>query len=211
MRSKSESRRQAILDVARTVFHELGFDGASMSEISVRVGGSKATLYRYFASKDELFVEVMRQCAENLMPDIFKALDASADLPASLQKFGERFLDASSQPELIGAYRNVFAESGKSSVGRLFYERGPLEGLQQLARYLEECMAQGRLRRASSMVAAQHLFALLRAETVDLLLLGEQERLPAADIPSIAARAVEVFLLGYAPPPAPCVAGQPNV
>lgn len=199
MRIKTESRRQAILDVARTVFQELGFSGASMSEISARVGGSKATLYRYFTSKDELFAEVMRQYAEELMRDIFEELDASAELASDLQRFGERFLSAACQPELISAYRNVYAESGKSSVGRLFYERGPLEGLNQLSRYLADYIAKGKLRRADPMVAALHLFALLKAETVDLLLLGARDCPSAEDIPAIAARAIEVFLRAYAP------------
>ena len=42
---KSEARRQAILDAATDVFHESGFDRASMSDICNRVGYSKATVY----------------------------------------------------------------------------------------------------------------------------------------------------------------------
>ena len=59
MRVKSEARRQAILDVAAEVFREHGFEHASMSEMTARLGGSKSTLYSYFASKEELFLEVM--------------------------------------------------------------------------------------------------------------------------------------------------------
>lgn len=59
MRTKSDEKRQAILDVAAEVFREAGFERASMSEICTRVGGSKATLYNYFPSKEELFFEVM--------------------------------------------------------------------------------------------------------------------------------------------------------
>jgi hypothetical protein len=49
------------------------------------------------------------------------------------------------------------------------------------------------------MVAAQRLFALLRAENVDLLLLGVQDTLRTEDVPAIVERAVEVFLKAYAP------------
>lgn len=203
MRCKSETRRQAIVDIARTVFQEFGFDGTSMSEIAARVGGSKATLYSYFTSKDELFVEVIRQFAESLMCSIFVELDNSIELEACLLKFGEKFVLATCQPELINTHRNAIAEARKGSVGRLFYERGPLVGLQQLATYLEPHMAQGRLRRADPMVAAQHLFALLRAETMDRLLLGVQDEQPVAGIPLIVARAIEAFLRGYAPDQSP--------
>ena len=57
MRTKSDEKRQAILDVAAEVFREAGFERASMSEICTRVGGAKATLYNHFASKDELFLK----------------------------------------------------------------------------------------------------------------------------------------------------------
>lgn len=201
MRIKTESRRQAILDVARTVFQELGFESASMTEIAARVGGSKATLYRYFTSKEELFVDVMRQFAENLMVNIFDELDATADPRTNLQTFGERFLDANCQPELVRAYRNAIAESGKSSVGRLFYDRGPRLGLELLAIHLQRCMELGKLRRSDSLIAAQHLLALLKAETRESLLLGVQDSVPAMELPPMVARAVEVFLLGYAPQP----------
>ena len=50
MKKMSETRREAILAVAKAVFEELGFEHATMSEISTRMGGSKATLYRYFES-----------------------------------------------------------------------------------------------------------------------------------------------------------------
>ena len=43
---------------------ELGFERTSMSEICTRLGGSKATLYNYFASKEALFLEVMFQASE---------------------------------------------------------------------------------------------------------------------------------------------------
>jgi len=59
VRKKTETKRQAILDVAADLFRESGFERASMSELCLRVGGSKATLYNYFSSKEEVFAEVL--------------------------------------------------------------------------------------------------------------------------------------------------------
>ena len=42
-----------------------GFDKTSVSEITAEVGGSKATIYSHFPSKEELFVECMLAAAEN--------------------------------------------------------------------------------------------------------------------------------------------------
>ena len=64
MKTKTESKRQAILKAAAEVFREVGFERASMSDIRARIGGSKATLYNYFPSKEKLFFEVMYQAKE---------------------------------------------------------------------------------------------------------------------------------------------------
>ncbi len=55
MKTKTESKRQAILKAAADVFRDVGFERASMEEIRARIGGSKATLYNYFPSKEKLF------------------------------------------------------------------------------------------------------------------------------------------------------------
>ena len=63
MRVMTEAKREAILEAASKVFMEAGFEGASMAEISKVTGGSKDTLYSYFKSKEELFVDVMYHAA----------------------------------------------------------------------------------------------------------------------------------------------------
>ena len=64
MRVKTQEKKQAILQVAAQAFRELGFEGTSMCEIRDRVGGSKATLYSYFPSKEDLFFEVIFSAIE---------------------------------------------------------------------------------------------------------------------------------------------------
>lgn len=197
MRCKSETKRQSIIDAASEVFRELGFEATSMSEISTRVGGSKATLYNYFSSKEELFVASMHQFAETHMEDVFRLLDPTQPLADTLQNFGERFLQVICQHELVSAHRILFAEASKSDIGRLFYEHGPLAGLLLLADYLERCMAAGKLRQADAFIAAQQLIALLKAEIIDRLLLGVQDQVDTAKISPMVARAVDIFLRAY--------------
>lgn len=49
-----QEREEAILQVAGEVFMEKGYHGMSMDEIAELVGIGKPTLYRHFASKEEL-------------------------------------------------------------------------------------------------------------------------------------------------------------
>src|ERR1700726_436245 len=55
------SKRRQILDGARKVFLDLGFDGASMGEIARSAGVSKGTLYVYFADKNRLFEAIVEE------------------------------------------------------------------------------------------------------------------------------------------------------
>lgn len=50
------STKDRILDAALDLFVEQGFDGTSVREIAERVGTTKAALYYYFASKDEILM-----------------------------------------------------------------------------------------------------------------------------------------------------------
>ena len=59
MRVKTDAKRQTILEAAAEVFRVQGFAGASMTAVAERAGGSKATLYRYFDSKEDVFIAVM--------------------------------------------------------------------------------------------------------------------------------------------------------
>ena len=51
MRVRTEEKRREIVRVASDLFHDNGYERTSMSMISERLGGSKATLYGYFKSK----------------------------------------------------------------------------------------------------------------------------------------------------------------
>ena len=110
MRVKTEAKRDAIVRAASEVFREMGFEGASMSEIAARAGGSKATLYGYFSSKEELFVAVIHGAAGAHFEPIFAALAKdSDDLERVLQRYGEKIMAVVSSQEIIEAMRAVIA------------------------------------------------------------------------------------------------------
>lgn len=51
--------RQALLDSAEEVFGELGYDRASVSEITRRAGVAQGTFYLYFTDKKSAFIELV--------------------------------------------------------------------------------------------------------------------------------------------------------
>ena len=64
---RRETRRQQILEAALKVFAQRGLHGAKMSMIAEEADLSAGQLYRFFESKEELFVTLIRQVAEKLL------------------------------------------------------------------------------------------------------------------------------------------------
>src|SRR5579863_3046254 len=120
MKAKTEAKRLAILKAASDVFREVGFERASMSDIRARIGGSKATLYNYFPSKEKLFFEVMHQAKTHELEETVRALNpASDDLRRELSRFGQEFLTVLYSPEAIAVRHLTIAESRRSESGKL--------------------------------------------------------------------------------------------
>ena len=63
MKVRTAARREAILEEALRLFEENGYERATMSELTRRLGGSKATLYGYFPSKQDLFLATIESRA----------------------------------------------------------------------------------------------------------------------------------------------------
>jgi len=197
---KRDSKRRAILDTAFRLFRTQGFDKTSVSEITVQVGGSKATIYSHFPSKEELFVECMTAAAEHYMVGTVKHLDASGVDPAvALFDFGRSFLSFICSPEQLEVRRLMIAEAARSGTGKLFFDK--ITTLRtHLSAFMSACMASGTLRRDDPALAADHLGALLEAEILEPLLLHVREGSPAQrEIMLAAKRAVATFLRAYRP------------
>ena len=56
-----EVRKQLIVKAAMALFEEKSFHEIGMREIAVKAGVSAASIYRYFPSRDDLFVEALIQ------------------------------------------------------------------------------------------------------------------------------------------------------
>ena len=198
MKTKTEAKRQAILKAAAEVFRAVGFERASMSEIRSRIGGSKATLYNYFPSKEKLFFEVMYQATERGLVEITATLDPEAeDVRQELLRFGQTLLPALYSPAAIALRRLAIAESGQSDIGKVVFEGATLSMERHVAEFLRRAMKRGVLRSADAKIVAMHLLSLLEAEVLQRVLLGVEVSLKPDALRAAVRRAVEAFLSGY--------------
>ena len=199
MRVRSDAKRSDIVDIAASVFLEQGFARASMSEIAARVGGSKTTLYGYFRSKEELFVEVaVAQALKELLPAFEELDEHRGDLRDALVPLGEKLVAFLLTPDAIAAYRMVMSEAGRSDIGQHYYSNGRERGLAQLSSFLERAGKVGDIRPCDFAIAATHLLGLIESELLPPFHFGLARPAPSRlEIRQSTERAVDVFLAAY--------------
>jgi AcrR family transcriptional regulator len=200
MRTKSEAKRQAILDAAAAVFQENGFERTSMEDIRKRAAFSKATLYSYFPSKDELFMEIVLAAVESQFQATLDALDPSyEDIGQALVTFGTKLLVLLYLTPVQAVRRLVVSEAGRSELGKQCYALGPVASLAAIAAFLGQAMEKGKLRKADPQVAAAHLKGLLESEWIDPFMFQTIAEPGVPELEASASRAVAVFMAAYGP------------
>jgi AcrR family transcriptional regulator len=73
-------RRKEIAEASIRVFNRRGFKGASMSAVAAELDIDRASLYYYFASKEELFDQLVRTVVERNL-ELVKQIEASEISP----------------------------------------------------------------------------------------------------------------------------------
>ena len=76
-RLPAAERREQLLDVAMTVFAANGYHGTSMNDVAREAGVTKPVLYQHFASKRDLYIELVDDVASRLADEVVGAADAA--------------------------------------------------------------------------------------------------------------------------------------
>ena len=78
-----EERKHEILDIAKELFIEKGYENTSIVNILEKVGIAKGTLYYYFTSKEEILDAIIDRISEKIF---YKAQEISKDPSLSVQE-----------------------------------------------------------------------------------------------------------------------------
>jgi AcrR family transcriptional regulator len=170
-----------------------------MSEITAEAGGSKATVYNYFSSKEELFVECMTSITDRYLEGTFKGLkDPEAEISVALLDIAKNHLRVLCSQEMLASKRLLITEAERSGIGRLFYKKMD-SYMEKLGEFLRRGMDEGHLRQGDPFIAAHQLKALVEADIVERCLMGAHKiPLTAAAITRAAQNAVTTFFRAYA-------------
>jgi AcrR family transcriptional regulator len=194
---EDSSKRRQIIDGARKVFMDLGFDGASMGEIARTAGVSKGTLYVYFVDKNRLFEAIVEQECLEQGHTAFN-FDPSRDPETTLSEFGRAFIQVLCRPEGGSSLRTVMAiAERKPEVGRRFYEEVIALTHRRFADYLDSQCATGTLKIDDTMLAAGQYLEMCKA-TLFLPYIFQAAPAPSGEQIAYAVdSATRVFLAAY--------------
>ncbi|MCL1145306.1 TetR/AcrR family transcriptional regulator [Shewanella marinintestina] len=134
--SRSEQKREQILQAAKELFCEQGFPNTSMDEVAKLAGVSKQTVYSHFGCKDDLFVaSIESKC---LVHGVNQELLSDPLTPeVSLALFAKHFGEVITSPEAITVFKACVSQSDSHpKISELFYSAGPKHILGLLAEYL---------------------------------------------------------------------------
>jgi AcrR family transcriptional regulator len=163
VQEEDSSKRRQILDGARKVFMDLGFDGASMGEIARAAQVSKGTLYVYFADKSALFEAILEQEALQHGQVVFN-FDPARDAETTLKDFGQAYIHLLCRPGGGSAIRTVMAIAERMpDVGRRYYARVLDKTINRLSDYLKAHVVPGDLDIDDCDLAASQFMELCKA------------------------------------------------
>ncbi|ENN87484.1 putative transcriptional regulator protein, TetR family [Rhizobium freirei PRF 81] len=192
------AKRHQILEGAKRVFMKMGFDAASMNDVTREAGVSKGTLYVYFANKEDLFAAIVNSERAHFVEIVRAALVDDADISSSLLEFGKVFATHVTSDKTISAMRTVVGvrERMPSLCQRFF--TGPDNLRTVLRGFLERKAEAGSVEIDDFDLAARQFLEMASGGYFKLRLFGDMDAPPTAEeIDYVVRGAVRVFLAAY--------------
>jgi TetR/AcrR family transcriptional regulator len=94
-RSAAESSsRDKILEVSEHLFARRGYAGVGLREVAEQAGLGKSSLFHHFASKEQLYCEVLGRVLERIQQRVTPGLRGSAPPVQRLEQWVEALVDA---------------------------------------------------------------------------------------------------------------------
>ena len=197
MRVRTEDKRREIVEIAAQAFEELGYDRTSMSLISQRVGGSKATLYGYFKSKEELLLACLYADISAQAGTMMDTMLRAPTFREGLIQLGIAYLTRRLAPRPISNVRIVASQPKELGIGKEFYATILKPAWQNFSDRLARLMEVGILRRADPWTVAMQWKGLLETDMFDRRLMGAIREGDPKEIHEAAVQAADILLTVY--------------
>lgn len=120
-----ESKEKEVLKIACEFFLERGYHGTSLSQMTRECNISKESLYRYFDSKEDLFLAVINTEIARYNSALPKEIPKFQNIRPALIAIGETIAFALNSDRLLALRRLVFQEAAHNPrIGHRYFQMG---------------------------------------------------------------------------------------
>jgi TetR/AcrR family transcriptional regulator of autoinduction and epiphytic fitness len=194
----TDRKRESIVQAAIAEFRANGFDATSMDKVAATAEVSKRTLYNHFASKEDLFAEILVQLFHRSSSPVELAYRPDLPLREQLLALMSQKLAMLASDDFLDLARVAIAagihspERAQDIVARLGEkESGVLA-------WIKAAHKDGRIQATDAALAAQQLESLVKGAAFwPQVTMGQPKLGPKAQ-KQLAASAVDLFLSHYA-------------
>lgn len=196
-RVRTEEKRDEIVRIAAELFEKHGYDRCSMAALSERLGGSKATLYGYFPSKEDLLRAVIQCEVASEFDRILHEYEEDTDLRAWLVKLGVAYHNKRLSSLPVANIRSIVNQPPCSTLGKEFYETIIEPAFRGVADQFQKLMDQGRIQQGDPWVVLMHWKGLNDWDLFERRLIGAIRGPEDVDVKNVAVLAADAFLKLY--------------
>src|SRR5258708_30236211 len=93
-------RRATLVTAASELFAQRGYDHVSLDELAARVGVTKPILYRHFASKKDLYLELLAAHRDELLRTLAEGMAPAGPLAPRVSPIARRWVAHLQRPPL---------------------------------------------------------------------------------------------------------------
>ena len=175
--------REAIVAAAERLFLERGFGSVSMDELAEAAGVARRTLYNQFASKEEIFREMLGRVSGQLEGAFPPGIETQGDVEEVLRLVARMILGLHRQPGYLGFLRMVVADSRQFPWIADEFAAVMEPQTERLTRYLAHLTAMGILDCRNPTLAAHQFMGALNEFSLWPWMLGRESlAVPAEDL-----------------------------
>lgn len=196
--TSSDTKRKAIIQAATSLFLVQGMQKVSMSAIAAEAPVSKATLYKYFESKDSLFAACISDFCADLLQTMEQLTLEENEIEETLESIAANFVELIFDKNGLALYRLVIAECHNfPELAETVYISVPKVGVEIIQRYLASVNQLGIFNVQDTLFAAESFFSLLKGERHFQCLLGVKQPPTIAEKQQIIDKAIKGFRQGF--------------
>jgi AcrR family transcriptional regulator len=137
--------KQKIVREAEIIFSDKGYHQSTMSDVALAVGVSKATLYQYFANKEDLLVSVLERMTEERQAQMLDILQDRTIASVASREFFEEFLQRSKDAGKL-AFDLLYEISRNDSIKRKIRDEYD-DGLDRIVSFITTMKKRGVVRK----------------------------------------------------------------